>query len=94
VPRDKHFILKDGRVVKNLLDLARALREMKPEIFEYHVNRDKNDFSEWIRHVVKDEILADNVARLIMKDKIEILLLRRILEKGEVVSNDELGEIN
>jgi len=78
-----YFYACDGSVFKNLIDLANALRKMKVKTFKYHVNREKNDFSKWVRHCIKDKKLADNLARLVMKDKIEIQVLRRIIQKSE-----------
>ncbi|MBM3200131.1 hypothetical protein FJZ53_04270 [Candidatus Woesearchaeota archaeon] len=79
----EYFYVKDGPVVKNLVELAKALKEMKPTVFEYHNNRNKNDFSEWVRNCIKDVVLADKMARIVMKDKTEILVLRRLFELSE-----------
>ena len=37
---------------------------MKPETFMHHVGKDKNDFSEWVKHVVGDTALASKVSKL------------------------------
>ncbi len=61
VAQDKVFWRHDGGVVKNLDELAAALREMSEETFRYHATGDKNDFSNWIRDVIGDGTLASQL---------------------------------
>ena len=63
VPEDKVFWVNDGRVLRNLYDLSAALAEMSKETFKYHVNKDKNDFKNWIEFVIGDKNLASGVAK-------------------------------
>jgi hypothetical protein len=63
VPEDKAFWCTDGRVMKNLNELEKALLEMSDETFRYHANESKNDFSNWIQDVIGDVQLADNLRR-------------------------------
>ena len=58
---DKCFWVKDGRVLKNLDDLATALEDMSQESFAHHVRGDDNDFSNWIRFVLMDGHTADKM---------------------------------
>lgn len=64
VPGDKMFWCHDGRVVKNMAELAAALKEMPNDIFEYHLNGERNDFSTWVRDVIGDTTLAGQLARV------------------------------
>jgi len=57
-PQDKLFWCQDGRAMKNLGELATALREMSEETYSYHAKEDKNDFSNWVRDVIGDVTLA------------------------------------
>ncbi len=57
------FILKNGRILKNLYELTNALTSMDDETFGHHVNKEKNDFANWIKYVFKNEKLADWVSR-------------------------------
>jgi len=62
---DEHcFWACDGRVMRNLEDLHKALKEMPEDVFRYHVNKEKNDFAKWIREVLKDSQLASQSRRL------------------------------
>ncbi|UCC61222.1 MAG: hypothetical protein JSW38_12940 [Dehalococcoidia bacterium] len=64
VPEDRVFWCHDGRVVKNMTDLAAAIKEMNNDTFEYHLNSEKNDFSTWVRDVIGDTTLASQLARV------------------------------
>ena len=61
VAQDKVFWRHDGGVVKNLDELAAALREMSEETFRYHATGDKNDFGNWVRDVIGDGTLANQL---------------------------------
>jgi len=63
VPHDKVFWCRDGRMLKNLDELAIALRKMSEETFRYHVTGDKNDFSNWVRDVIGDLTLAKDLQK-------------------------------
>lgn len=64
VPGDKVFWCHDGRMAKNMAELAAALKEMPNDIFEYHLNSERNDFSTWVRDVIGDTTLAGQLARI------------------------------
>jgi hypothetical protein len=64
VPDGKVFWCSDGRVVRNMQELAAALREMSDDIFSNHLNSDKNDFSNWLNDVVGDTALSKDLRRV------------------------------
>ena len=57
-PEGKYFYVHNGMTLRNLDELAVSLELMDGKIFEYHVNNDKNDFSNWVKEVIKEEDLA------------------------------------
>lgn len=63
VSQDKVFWCRDGRVIKNLEELAAAMREMAEETFHYHATGNKNDFSNWVRDVIGDVTLAKQLEK-------------------------------
>jgi hypothetical protein len=63
VPDDKRFWCHDGEVVKNLKELRKALIEMSDETFRYHLGGGRNDFSKWVREVVGDDKLAEDLSK-------------------------------
>lgn len=91
VPEEKAFWVNDGNgtLIRNVYELSEAIDNMKEKIFKFHVNKKKNDFSEWIRHVLEEEKLADEVARLVMKDKIQIVLQRHVIQKMRENDNNK-----
>lgn len=64
------FWVNNGPIIKNLSEMANALACMKDEIFSHHVNKEKNDFGNWVRDVLKDEELANNITSVRSKEKI------------------------
>ena len=74
VPEDKVFWVNDGKVLRNLKDLSAALDDMSKETFKYHVNKDKNDFKNWVEFVVGDKKLANGIGKL----KSRTALLRKV----------------
>ena len=86
VPEDKVFWVNDGKVLRNLKDIPAALVDMSEETFKYHVNKDKNDFKNWISDVVGDEKLARSIARTRSKEMMLRKLDKRI-NKLESLTN-------
>jgi len=71
---EEYFHLHNGVVLKSLHDLIDALEITDDDTFRHHVNDGKNDFSDWIRHVIKDNNIADKIKNAKTKeDMIEIL---------------------
>ncbi len=58
---DKYFYARDGTVIKNINHLFEELQHMPDEVFEYHVNDEKNDLYHWIKDVFGEYKLAQNV---------------------------------
>ncbi len=61
VPESNVFWCNDGSVFKDIRDLKEALAIMSDHTFAFHSNDIKKDFSHWIRDVVGDEKLAENL---------------------------------
>jgi hypothetical protein len=63
VPTDKRFWCHDGRFLKNLGELERALDEMSDDTFQYHSSQGRSDFSNWVRDVVGDDKLTKDLVK-------------------------------
>ena len=63
VPKEKRFWCQDGQVLRNMQELEIALKKMTEEVFRYHSNETKNDFSNWVRDVIGDEKLARDLLK-------------------------------
>lgn len=55
------FWVNNGPILKNLEELADTLPQMNDETFHHHVNNEKNDFSNWIKDVIGDQKLANDL---------------------------------
>lgn len=85
VSRDS-FILKNGKVLKNLQELAVSLAGMDDKTFYHHANEQRNDFVNWIRHVFHDEKLADQVLKYKSKEDLALALSEQLL--ANKIEND------
>ncbi|MFH1053191.1 MAG: hypothetical protein V1740_02125 [Candidatus Woesearchaeota archaeon] len=66
---EKCFWINNGPVIRNIYELIIALKSVKKETFSYHVSRDKNDFSEWVKEVLKDNELAKDLLKTTDRNK-------------------------
>ena len=55
------FWVNNGPILKNMEELADALPEMGDETFHHHVNDEKNDFSSWVKDIIGDKNLANDL---------------------------------
>lgn len=77
VYQEFYFYVQDGKILKNMKDLAKELRTMSSEVYHKHVTENKNDFVNWVRDIVKDEHLAKGLQEL-SKSKAARLVTDRI----------------
>ncbi len=61
VPKGYDFLCHDGKKLSSMKELAEGLMAMSDETFAYHVNPERNDFSNWVRDVIKDGKLASEL---------------------------------
>ncbi|MBI4181156.1 MAG: hypothetical protein HY528_04420 [Chloroflexi bacterium] len=63
VPQEeKQFWCCNGSVLKSLAELKLALEQMSEETFCYHSSQTKSDFSNWVKDVIGDEMLAKDLS--------------------------------
>ena len=63
VPDEKRFWCRDGKLLKNLGELEKALNDMSDDTFHCHSSEGRDDFSNWIRDVVGDNKLANDLSK-------------------------------
>ena len=80
-PVEHHFVVADGRKLKNVIELADALETMSEEIFRHHANEFKNDFSSWVKDVFYDHSLAEDIGRAKNRLETQITILRRLVKE-------------
>ncbi len=67
VPEGYVFYCHDYTIFTDVNELAAGLATMADETFAYHSNLEKQDFSNWVRDVIGDERLANDLARAASK---------------------------
>ena len=79
VPDEYVFRCSDGRILKNMQELKDALANMTDDTFSYHSSIEKKDFSNWVRDVIGDEKLADELATATSKFQATVLVAARVI---------------
>lgn len=80
-PKDKRFVLKDGRVLKDMVELAHALDHMSDDVFSHHVNASKNDFRNWVRDVFSQKELAAELEKAKTRNDLQLAVLKHIVRE-------------
>ncbi len=80
-PKDKRFILKDGRILKDMAELSNALEHMGNEVFSHHVNAHKNDFRNWISEVFGEKELSLEIEKAKTRSEMQLALLKHIVKE-------------
>lgn len=78
VPDEKRFWCHDGRNIKSLSELGKSLEDMSDETFCYHSCEQRKDFSKWVREVVGDEKLANDLSKAKLRIKASQAVAQRI----------------
>lgn len=78
VQEGKEFYCKDGRIFKKLEDLAEALKNMDKDIFEHHVNQERNDFAIWIKDAIGDVVLAHRIKNIKKQKNMMKIISQRV----------------
>lgn len=63
VPEENVFRCCDGSIFRNMEELGNAFSNMANGGFNYHANTERNDFSKWVKDVIKDDKLARDLAK-------------------------------
>ncbi|MFH2020565.1 MAG: hypothetical protein ABIJ34_04075 [archaeon] len=76
----KYFRLDDGRIIKNISELAAALENMNEAQYLIHVTSKKNDFADWVREVFGEFGLSNYLKEAKTKEEM-IRILQAYLPK-------------
>ena len=63
VPEEYVFRCCDGSILHSMKELGAALKTMTDETYAFHVTTGKNDFTNWVRDIIKDGRLAKNLQK-------------------------------
>jgi len=82
VPEEHAFRCRDGRILRNLVELRKTLDSMTDETFTYHSNEEKHDFSNWVNDIIGD----DKLARDLTKSPDRIKAAKKVAERLSFLS--------
>jgi hypothetical protein len=80
-PEDKKFVLGDGRILKDIKELADSLEHMSDDVFKHHVNAAKNDFSAWAKEVLHEQELSEDLEKIDNQLNAQVTVLKHIAKK-------------
>lgn len=86
VPEENPFWVSDGRVLREMGELAEALANMSDETYAYHSNDTKTDFANWVRDIIKDETLAKKLEKPISRTEAAQIVAERVAFLSTMVS--------
>ena len=84
-PEEYHFVLADGRKLRDMLELVESLENMNEDVYRHHVNEVRNDFSTWVRDIFNEHELADEIAKLNNMVDTKITVMKHLLKKVKEV---------
>jgi hypothetical protein len=73
-PEGEEFRMSDGTILKNLRDLIDKMEGIDEETLRHHVDLEKNDFANWLHHVLEEEQLAEKVRSKLAKEELVAVL--------------------
>jgi len=77
-PAELAFYCNDGRLFYDLKELAEGLMAINEATFYHHVREGNNDFSNWVRDVIQDTELAQELASTMEKDEATTYIVARL----------------
>jgi len=75
------FYFSDGKVCRDLEELAHVIDDLEDEAFELHVNDSKNDFANWVHDVHDEKELSDKLKKTKCKNRHVIEVLKVVVTK-------------
>jgi hypothetical protein len=63
VSDEKRFYCHDGKILNNIYELKIALETMHDHTYNHHVTDEKNDFARWVREVLVDDKLSNDLVK-------------------------------
>jgi hypothetical protein len=72
------FWTNDGSIISNLIEFRDILDRISKDVYTYHVTKDKNDFADWIEHVLGDSELATSLRGVKTPKSAKAIVVRRL----------------
>jgi len=78
VKPENYFRVCSGAELASLEEFLDALKTMSEDAFKHHVKDGKNDFSDWVRDVIKDDELADALIHATTREETMQIVRKRL----------------
>ncbi len=82
LPEERHFFFVNGERVKNVKELAEIMDRIEQEVFDYHVNEERNDFYNWVKHVFEDIELAEKLVGVTGPKHLQFTIYKHVADKA------------
>lgn len=81
-PHGKEFIFQDGTRAKNILELVSVIETLSDHGFHHFVNAHKNDFANWVDHVLENKSFSDRLREVSTKSDTVRLIKEEISDSA------------
>ena len=78
---EQYFVLCNGENLKSIHDLAKHIETLDDDVYNHHVNAEKNDFANWVSGVFEQHDLAETLRASESKQESHIALLKHLAFK-------------
>jgi len=90
---EKSFWINKGPTVRNIYELVAVLHNIEDKTFSFHVNKDRNDLSEWVKTVLKDDQLAEDLLKTTKKNETIRKIKKRISYIEDKIDKEKKKEM-
>lgn len=77
-PEDKQFWVTDGQILADLRALAESFSAMEKLVYRYHTENDRNDFADWVEHVLCDADCAMALRQASTPKQAKTVVIKRL----------------
>ena len=90
---ENYFKLCNGGIIKSIDELRSILKKIDDSTFSFHVNRERNDFFNWIKDVFQDKTLAIMIKNITDRKEMFAIINKYLSEKQRVKEKKNLLKI-
>ena len=80
-PEEHHFVLRDGKRLRNLFELVDELETMHDDVFGHHVCEFHNHFANWVKDVFNEHELAEEIKNIENRMEMQRALIRKLVKE-------------
>lgn len=81
--KEHYFYTCDGKSLKNINEMLDWIQNSHNDHFSHHINKEKNDFSNWTKEILKDTILAKKLKSNANREELIKIIKERLEEKND-----------